>query len=1057
MTAGYAAWMALLAGSYCAFPSLRVLVWTLIGLSGVAGIMAGVAANRPAGRAPWLLLAGASLSLAVAQLNSLMVSSVLRPGIPSPLTSDVFALASYALAAAGLLIFLWWRGSGEGLRGLLDALTFTTGLGLATWLCLILLPHAQGLDLTPPDRALAISYPLGDVLLLVMLARLLAPGPAQASAARLLALGAAGMLASDIWYSLSWRHGSVDPGVLGSLGWVLCYACWGAAAIDPAMRSLTRPVLRQQAENTASRLAPILVATLIAPAFLVAVAMQRSQQGAGLIAGTATLLGLLILGRLADAAAAQRRALGREQILRKAATSLAATASPTEVATVTRATVTALTGPYARAALLALRHAHGFIPPGPADPYAADLDATMDLWAPTLAVPGPHLVPATTPAGGGSRSGTGQHGVLLCPLADDDGHGTGAQAGVLAVFGETRTLAGLLQPIEDLARQVAAALDRILMRREMSRRDSAAYFRAVAQDISDIILVLGDDGRVRSATRSASKIFGTSSVEGVYLWDLVQPEERDTVTRSFARMRDQAVPGTPERWVMTRSDGRPAEVEVICTDLRRDDTVGGLLVTLRDVTKRRALERELQHRAFHDALTGLANRLLFQDRATQALARRRRTGATVAVLVIDLDDFSSVNDTLGHSVGDELLVAAAGRLSAMARESDTAARLGADEFALLIEDAGGDGDVQALAERIVAAFAVPFQLVGASVVTTATVGIATTEDSADAGDLVRHADLALYAAKAAGKRQWRRYQPVLSVTVDRQRELKAAIEDAVAGSAFTLTYQPIVVLATNEIVGFEALVRWPHPRWGMIHPDQFITLAEETGHIVELGTWVLRQAVSDLVTWQRELPRRVPLYVSVNVSARQFRDPGLVSSVHEILSETGLTPSLLLLELTESVLLGRESRTISELTDLKRLGVKLAIDDFGTGYSSLSYLRELPLDVLKIDRSFIEGIATSKTRLALVEIIIRIAKTFGLTVVSEGIESELQRELLISLGCELGQGYLLERPMGADEAAALIRARLVPGLHPSGDQPAPAAGRSAPDQTAAGPAPLPGM
>ncbi len=498
---------------------------------------------------------------------------------------------------------------------------------------------------------------------------------------------------------------------------------------------------------------------------------------------------------------------------------------------------------------------------------------------------------------------------------------------------------------------------------------------------------------------------------------------------SFIRMRDQAIASAPKRWAITRPDGTQAEVEVSVSDLRRDGTVGGLLLTLRDVTEQRALERELRHRAFHDALTGLPNRLLFQDRATHALARRRRSGAAVAVLVVDLDDFSAVNDTMGHGVGDELLVAAAGRLSAMARESDTAARLGADEFALLIEDAADDVAVQALAERVVQAFIVPFQLIGGSVVTTATVGIATTEDSADAGDLVRHADLALYAAKAAGKRQWRRYQPVLSVSVDKRRELKAAIEDAVAGSAFTLTYQPIVVLATGEIVGFEALVRWPHPRWGMIHPDQFISLAEETGHIVQLGAWVLKQAVTDLADWRRQVPRKTPLYVSVNVSARQFRDRGLVASVREALSESGLPPSLLTLELTESVLLGRDERIRSELDELKQLGVRLAIDDFGTGYSSLSYLRELPMDVLKIDRSFVEGIAVSKARLALVEVIIRIAKTLGLTVIAEGIESEMQRELLISLGCEFGQGYLLEQPVGAGEAADLIRAGLARELH----------------------------
>jgi diguanylate cyclase (GGDEF)-like protein/PAS domain S-box-containing protein len=639
------------------------------------------------------------------------------------------------------------------------------------------------------------------------------------------------------------------------------------------------------------------------------------------------------------------------------------------------------------------------------------------------------LIPAAAPGGCGSRHAAGRHGVLVCPLPATGGDGDGTPAGVLALFGEARKLAGLAEPAATLAGQVALAARRILVTGEQSRRDSEAYYRSLVRDTSDVILVVDDDGTVRSATPSAAAVFGGVTVVGTQLWDLVRPEERDAVASSFTRMRDQAIPSAPKWWPITRPDGTRVEVEVTVSDLRRDEAVGGLLLTLRNVTEQRALKRELKHRAFHDALTGLPNRLLFQDRATHALARQRRSGAAVAVLVVDLDDFSSVNDTMGHGVGDELLVAAAGRLAAMARESDTAARLGADEFALLIEDAADDAAVQALAERIVQSFTAPFQLIGGSVVTTATVGIATTEDSADAGDLVRHADLALYAAKSAGKRQWRRYQPVLSVSMDKRRELKAAIEDAVAGSAFTLTYQPIVVLATGEIVGFEALVRWPHPRWGMIHPDQFISLAEETGHIVQLGAWVLKQAVTDLVAWQRRAPRQAPLYVSVNVSARQFRDPGFVAGVREVLAESGLPPPLLLLELTESVLLGRDEAIRAELTELKSLGVRLAIDDFGTGYSSLSYLRELPMDVLKIDRSFIEGIALSKARLALVEVIIRIARTFGLTVTAEGIESEVQRELLISLGCEFGQGYLLERPVGADEAEALVRAGLVRELH----------------------------
>ena len=385
---------------------------------------------------------------------------------------------------------------------------------------------------------------------------------------------------------------------------------------------------------------------------------------------------------------------------------------------------------------------------------------------------------------------------------------------------------------------------------------------------------------------------------------------------------------------------------------------------------------------------------------------------------------------MGHGSGDELLTAVAGRLMAAVRPSDTAARLGGDEFALLIDDAPDTDAVEAFAERIVAAFTEPFPLTDAEVIATATVGVATSADSADADELLRHADLALYAAKTAGKRRWRRYQPALSAGMLRRREVQAALEEAVNNSEFTLVYQPIVELDSGQIVGFEALIRWPHPQWGMMLPGQFITLAEETGHIVPLGAWVVRQALSDMVQWRRrmEAPDNAGPHVSVNVSARQFRDPGFVTSVRQALRESGLPPSALLLELTESVLFGDSDRIGAELDELKEIGVRLAIDDFGTGYSSLSYLLQLPIDVLKIDKSFVTGIAASWRQHALVKGIVRLAGTLEVEVIAEGIETETERELLAGMGCQYGQGYLLSVPLEAAQAQELLSLGL--GLAP---------------------------
>jgi PAS domain S-box-containing protein len=1057
--AGYSAWMLTLTAAYSVFPGPRALAWALIGGSAAAAIVAGVVRHRPARGEPWLLLAGACAILAAGQAGFLIISGAPRASVPFPWIADGCCLAGCPLSVAGLAIFLRWRAAGRAVQGVLDALLLAACCAFTGWLWLVL---GRGTGPVTVNRGFAAAFPLCDVLILAVAARVLATRPAPARPAWLLLLGAAGLGASDLAYALAQLHGGPGAALPIPLGWALCYGAWGAAALDPAMTGLTVPAPGRAAGPSASRLILLALAALAVPGALVALAAQRHPVGAGPAALGAAAFDLIVLACLAEAATRCRQDLGRERALRAGGAAFAAAATPEEIAAAAQAATGAVAGRHPLQSLLALRSG-GTLRPVHAAPGdgaaggprpvtclpAGQYEQAMSTWLAASANPRPVLLPAG-PGDGAAGAWADQQGVLLCPLPARDGR----PPGVLAVFGEALSLAARAGTLEAIGGLAARAAEQATLGAEASREDARAYMRAVVQDSSDAILIVGDDGVVNYATPAAERLFGTAHVAGTRLSNLVSPAERDTVSRAFTRMRDGADATVPGDWLVTRPDGTPAEIRVSYRDLRGDRMIAGLVLTLRDVSEQRSLQRELTHRAFHDTLTGLPNRSLFTDRVSRALARPRRAGTATAVLVVDLDDLNVVNDSMGHTVGDELLVAAAGRLTLLARGAtppsrgqapgphgpespervlargqDRVARLGADEFALLIEEADGEAAVESFAQEIVEAFTEPFTLTGGSLIATATVGVATTGDSTDAGDLVRHADLALYAAKAAGKRQWRRYRPVLSAGIARRRELKAAIEDAVSGSAFTLAYQPIVVLATSEIAGFEALVRWPHPRWGMIHPDQFIALAEETGYIVPLGSWVLRQAVSDLVAWQRRIPGRAPLYVSVNVSARQFRDPGFVASVRAVLAESGLAPSLLQLELTESVLLGRDDRIQAELTELKQLGVRLAIDDFGTGYSSLSYLRELPMDVLKIDKSFTDGIAASQGRLALVEVIVRMAKTLGLTVTAEGIESEAQRELLISLGCETGQGYLLEKPVGADEAESLVRHGLVPPLH----------------------------
>jgi diguanylate cyclase len=428
-----------------------------------------------------------------------------------------------------------------------------------------------------------------------------------------------------------------------------------------------------------------------------------------------------------------------------------------------------------------------------------------------------------------------------------------------------------------------------------------------------------------------------------------------------------------------------------------------------------------EEQALRDALTRLPNRRLFQDRVGHALARAQRHPGVLAVMFIDLDGFKDVNDSLGHAAGDQLLVDVAERLRASLRPADTAARLGGDEFAVLVEDLGHPDEALAVADRLLAALAVPFAIRGKELVIGASVGIAHNVTGMDVDSLLRNADVAMYTAKNSGRGRHELYAHEMGDAVIRRIELEHDLHQAAENDELLLHYQPLVSLATGRITGFEALLRWQHPVHGLLSPAAFMELAEESGAIVSMGSWVLRTACAQARAWHDRYPHH-PFTLSVNLSPSQLFEPGIVDDVVAALRDTGFPPSNLVLELTEGIMLKEGPETIDRLETLKSLGVQLAIDDFGTGYSSLSYLRRLPVDILKIDKLFVDGIANRDTDSAFASAIIKMADTLHLETVAEGVEDDEQVQKLRELGCLSAQGFHFAKPLNVDGIDALLGA-----------------------------------
>ncbi|MDQ1627790.1 MAG: hypothetical protein QOI54_1534 [Actinomycetota bacterium] len=986
--------------------TVRATVWAVAGAATGLVIFGQTRGKAPADRVPGYLLAAGLALLALGHAVEL-------GGYQAPSVVDLARLLAYPVLVAAVVAFQRQRIRADR-SSLLDACIVSVAVAQVGWLVLFEPMFHDG-SASLWHSLVRGAYPLGDVLLLGVLARLAFAVRGQHDvAARLFVAGLGTAVAAEVAADVSGQP-AVALGVLA--GCVLVVV----AVLHPTMTAVQAP---PQGSRLTSpwRFAVLLGLSCLSSPVLVLLRPVADRPGTtAVVVGGAVLLWSLAMVRIVSLLSSLRRALRREHVLRGATSALVGAADRGAVRDCALA---------AAVDLVDQSGARAWRIDG--DPGGTVAQATDDVDPATFLDAAELQLFPTADAGIGVLTGPSLlHAALgvaspqTLVLIALPVRGPAREAAVLAADQppSPQTVAAL----ESLAKTMALALERLDVGEILLERRSERRLRLMLQYASDVILILDHDLTIVHVTPAVEPIVGMPAPEllGLNWLDVVTTADRDGA-RDLVSLAQGGRPARGEIR-LNSEDGHTRHVDAVVTEVIDEDLMG-FVVTCHDITERHELEQQLTHQAFHDALTGLANRALFRDRLGHAMARSRGAGS-YGVLFIDLDDFKTVNDSLGHAAGDQLLREMTTRLRSCLRDGDTAARLGGDEFAVLLEDLDGEDHCVVIAQRLVERLAEPFHVGGTEVTTGASIGIARAQSGpALPEDLMRNADLALYDAKNSGKNRYAVFAPTMHEAALARLSLTSELRHALDRGEIEVYYQPLVDLESGKISGLEALARWRHPEHGLMQPGDFIPLAEETGLIVPLGRMVLRTAISEAVAWQRDHPSHSELHMAVNVSGRQLQDPAIVEDVRQIIEESGIDPSTVVLEITESVLLPGDATMIDRLNALSALGLHLYIDDFGTGYSSLSYLQMLPVNGLKLAQEFVDSLPGTDSESGLVRTIRDLADTLGLsTVVAEGIERPEQWRSLLSLGYSVGQGFHLAVPMPAARVPEFLSGVSHPG------------------------------
>jgi diguanylate cyclase (GGDEF)-like protein/PAS domain S-box-containing protein len=1006
-------------------------VYNVIGASTVVALVLGARMNSQRRRLPWYLFALGQALFVTGDVLAYNYERFFGGELPFPSVADPFYLAFYPLLIAGMLLLIHERNETRDRASLIDALIITVAAATLSWIYLMA-PYAHDHTLSLLTKLTSIAYPTMDVLVLGVVLRMAVGSHRRGQAFGFLVSGTTVLLLTDAVYGWKLLHGGYNTGGVLDVGWAVFYALLGASALHPSMRSLSEPAADPDGRLTRRRLALLTAASLAAPTVMFVRGVLGEPLDVYVLAAAAMILFVLVIMRMSGLVHRHEEALRREGALRMAGEALVTAIAREQIySSALRAAQSVVDEPVTVRLYLSEDGEGSLAAVG-----STDGDATS---VPRLVLD--ELSPS-------ARAQLSRHGVvtletpgqILClsPLFVRE-----ELIGVLAVLPQAPLKRAVQESLATLASEVALALQSAALTEETLYQRAEARLGALIKNASDVICMVGEDAVIHYLSPSVEQMFGHSPDALVYsdLLDIVHPDEAKRVLLFLASIAGQPAgqPAMAEFRVLHAEQGW-RDVEALGTNLLGDESIGGIVLNIRDISERKSLQAELEHQAFHDALTGLPNRALFRNRVEHALASQRRDGLPVAVLFLDIDDFKNVNDSLGHAAGDKVLQEVGRRLEDCMRPIDTAARLGGDEFAVLINDSESEMSSIEIAQRVMSALAVALPLEDRHVTIGTSIGIAFSDKEMiacrDADELLRNADAAMYMAKESGKGDYQVFQPEMHAQALARLELKTDLQRAMEAGEFTLRYQPIMDLVKGDMACMEALVRWEHPTHGTIAPLDFIPLVENTGMIVPLGNHILREACKWAAHMQRECPRDPPLSMAVNVSAFQLQRPEFFDEVREVLQESGIPPSSLILELTESVMMRDMDVSIMRMDALRTLGVRLAIDDFGTGYSSLNYLRRFPVDILKIDRSFLADPSPEVSELTAA--VVQLARIFKLQAVAEGIENTGQLDRLKDTDCDFGQGFHFAKPLTGEEVLAMARGQLASNVVEPSAAPLPA-------------------